>query len=284
MEPTLVSLPPSVTPSGNWVVRSLIAIFRERRLPTRVARTLDRLLAGLGASTKTIRAGGLPMHVRRLSADVFFVREALVERQYNPPGFEIQPTDRIIDVGGNIGAFAVCAAVQAPRGRVVTLEPAAENFALLVRNLRLNRLRNVIPVPAAVLSDARPATLYLSPDGTGSHSIFADLAAAPHAAPHAVQPTDAVSLPELFERYELDVCQFLKLDCEGAEYEILYELPASYFPRIEKIALEYHARPNAPKRQQADGLVAHLQRVGYRIAGYTDVADTNRGMIFARRD
>jgi hypothetical protein len=30
-------------------------------------------------------------------------------------------------------------------------------------------------------------------------------------------------------------------------------------------------------------LVAHLQAVGYRIESYTDVADTPRGMIHARR-
>ena len=217
--------------------------------------------------------------VRRLTADEFFVREVLVDRQYNPDGFEINPTDNVLDIGGNVGAFAIGAAIRACRGRVVTVEPVQENFSLLVRNVGLNKLKNVIPVRAAVLSQRGPATVYLSPEGTGSHSVFADVTGPPR----GEQQVDGVTLPDLFDQYQLDVCHFLKLDCEGAEYEILYGLPKSYFPRIEKLAVEYHARGGEPKRRQSDGLVAYLQAAGYRIEAYTDVADTPRGMIHARR-
>jgi FkbM family methyltransferase len=279
VEPTLVLLPPPLEPPGNWATRSLVALLTQRRLPTRVARLFERALIALGWPTKTLRAGSLRFRVRRLTADEFFVREVLVERQYNPDGFEINPADQIIDVGGNVGAFAIGAAVLARRGRVVTLEPVLENFSLLVRNVRLNGLDNIVPVRAAVLSQRRPATVYLSPEGTGSHSLFADLTGPPH----GEQQVDGMTLPDVFDRYQLDVCHFLKLDCEGAEYEILYGLPSSYFSRIEKLAIEYHARPGNPKRRQADGLVTHLQNAGYQIAAYTDVVGTNRGMILARR-
>ena len=279
VEPTIVSLPPPQEPSGSWVTRSLVALLRQHRLPTRVSRWLDRSLIALGLPTKTVRVHGLRMLVRRLTADEFFVREVLVDRQYNPDGFEINPTDNVLDIGGNVGAFAIGAAIQACRGRVVSVEPVQENFSLLVRNVGLNKLKNVIPVRAAVLSQRRPATVYLSPEGTGSHSVFADVTGPPR----GEQRVDGVTLPDLFDQYQLDVCHFLKLDCEGAEYEILYGLPESYFPRIEKLAIEYHARAGEPKRRQSDGLVAHLQAVGYRIEAYTDVADTPRGMIHARR-
>jgi hypothetical protein len=73
------------------------------------------------------------------------------------------------------------------------------------------------------------------------------------------------------------------LDCEGAEYEILYNLPLECFRRIGKLVLEYHTKAGEPKRRQSDGLIECLQSAGYRIAAYTDVADTNRGMIYARR-
>jgi FkbM family methyltransferase len=279
VEPTHVSLPPPQQPSGSWVTRSLVALLRQHRLPTRVSRWLDRSLIALGLPTKTFCVRGLQFRVRRLTADEFFVREVLIDRQYNPAGFEINPTDNVLDIGGNVGAFAVGAASQAGRGRVISVEPVQENFSLLVRNVGLNQLKNIIPVRAAVLAQRRPVTVYLSPEGTGSHSVFADVTGSPR----GEQQVDGVTLPDLFEQYQLDVCHFLKLDCEGAEYEILYGLPESYFPRIEKLAIEYHARGGEPKRTQSDKLVAHLQAVGYRIEGYTDVADTPRGMIHARR-
>lgn len=279
VEPTIVSLPPPLEPSGSWITRSLVALLRQHRLPTRASRWLDRSLIAMGLPTKTIGAHGLRMLVRRLTADEFFVREVFVDRQYNPDGFEINPTDNVLDIGGNVGAFAIGAAIRACRGRVVTVEPVQENFSLLVRNVALNRLKNIVPVRAAVLSQRRSATVYLSPEGTGSHSVFADVTGPPC----GEQRVDGVTVPDLFDQYQLDVCHFLKLDCEGAEYEILYGLPASCFPRIEKLAIEYHARAGESKRQQSDGLISHLQAVGYRIEAYTDVADTPRGMILARR-
>ena len=117
MEPTIVSLPPPLEPSGSWLTRSLVAVLRQHRLPTRVSRWLERSLIALGLPTKTVRMHGSRLLVRRLTADEFFVREVLVDRQYNPAGFEINPTDNVLDVGGNIGAFAIDAAIRASRGR-----------------------------------------------------------------------------------------------------------------------------------------------------------------------
>ena len=62
------------------------------------------------------------------------------------------------------------------------------------------------------------------------------------------------------------------------ECSLLYK-----FSRIDKLVLEYHTKADEPKRRQSDGLIECLQNAGYRIAAYTDVADTNRGMIYARR-
>jgi hypothetical protein len=94
---------------------------------------------------------------------------------------------------------------------------------------------------------------------------------------------DGISLPTLFDRQGLGECHFLKLDCEGAEFEILYRLPQAWYPRIARLAIEYHVKRGEAKSQQAGRLVEHLQNAGYRIDLYTDVLGTNRGMIYARR-
>ena len=182
-------------------------------------------------------------------------------------------------MGGNVGAFAVWAATCASRGRVISLEPVQENFALLVQNLRLNALDLVVPIRAAVTAERRSATVYLSREGTGSHSILAEFAGQPS----GQQRVDGVTLPDVFEQHQLDTCDFLKLDCEGAEYEILHSLPLAWYRRIRRLAVEYHTKPGAPKRGQPDALVERLQDAGYRIETYTDVVGTPRGMIYALR-
>lgn len=43
-----------------------------------------------------------------------------------------------------------------------------------------------------------------------------------------------------FERFAVESCEFLKLDCEGAEYEILFKASADTLRKVERISLEYH--------------------------------------------
>jgi hypothetical protein len=51
---------------------------------------------------------------------------------------------------------------------------------------------------------------------------------------------DAVSLATFFDRHGITRCEFFKIDCEGAEYEILMNLGPSILGRIGKIACELH--------------------------------------------
>lgn len=76
----------------------------------------------------------------------------------------LAPGDVVIDVGGRRGFFSVLAGARVgPRGRILALEPAQENLALLRENLRRNRLRNVTVVPAAAAARAGRAPLHLAP-------------------------------------------------------------------------------------------------------------------------
>ena len=51
---------------------------------------------------------------------------------------------------------------------------------------------------------------------------------------------NSTTLMKIFDKNNIKKCNFLKLDCEGAEYEIIEKLPSKYFEMIEKIVIEYH--------------------------------------------
>ena len=51
---------------------------------------------------------------------------------------------------------------------------------------------------------------------------------------------ECITLADAFARFAVERCGFLKLDCEGAEYEILLTTPPEIFARIDRLALEYH--------------------------------------------
>lgn len=279
VEPTVIFPRPAEPGAGNWLVRTFRAVFWERRLPTAVATAIDRILLQLGWPFQRLTVDGARFRVRRQTADKHFVKDVFIAEEYTPRGFEINETDTVVDVGGNIGAFAVFAARRAQRGRVISIEPVSENFSLLVHNLLVNGCRNATSVRAAIARVAGPLPIHLSGEGSGSHSIHPTLL---ETTKHS-EEVDGLTLADIFSRFEVQRCDFLKLDCEGAEFEILEGLPDDVGARIGKVAMEYHTNSIDGKRRQAARLIAQLERFGLQTEIYTDVAGTNRGMIFARR-
>ncbi len=279
LEPTTYVAKSIEPPMRNWLHRAAIALFVERRLPYRVAQKWDRLCRRAGWTRKTVSVDGCRFHVRRLTCDEDFIQNILVDREYTPPGYEVRDDDIVIDIGGNIGVFAVHAARQTPRGRVYAFEPSGENYELLRQNISLNKFENISAFHAAVVGTPGPVKLYLNHQG-GFHSIQSDR----RSDSSKYELVEGVKLQEIFDRHEIAHCDLLKIDCEGAEYEILYNLPRQYFDRIDRITMEYHGSADAQERRtQSNQLVAYLQQAGYEIDAYEEFVGFRGGHIRARR-
>jgi FkbM family methyltransferase len=225
-------------------------------------------------------ANGFRVLVRRLTCDKQFVHNVLLNHEYTPPGFEINESDVVIDIGANIGTFALHASRCASRGRVFAYEPNNENYDLLIRNIALNKITNILPVRAAVSGSRGQIKLFNSSQG-GFHSVLAGRMSDPN----RYELVDAVSLKDIFDEHGIERCSFLKLDCEGAEYAILYNLPGEYYSRIDKIAMEFHGESHPSKRRaQSDALVAHLEGAGFQIEAYQECIGFHGGFIRANKD
>lgn len=268
--------PPPQPPAPASLGRLLRAVFIEHRVPYRVASAWNKSLHALGFTHKTIRIDGMRFQVRRLAWDEGFLRHAIEREDYTKQDFALRETDTVIDVGANIGAFSVYAAKLVARGRVIAFEPASDNFELLSRNAALNGLANLTPVRAAVAGKTGTLTLFRA-SGSGAHSTTAGRLAVTT----GTETVEALSLADVFQRYGIERCNLLKLNCEGAEFEILYGAPDAILERIDRIAMEYHATQN--KRQRADELIAHLRRYGFEVAEYIDYVDLDCGFLSVKR-
>jgi FkbM family methyltransferase len=184
---------------------------------------------------------GLTFEVRGRSikskmTDTFAIMEQVYHKLYNRrfynDEFRIGENDTVIDIGGYIGSFAVPAARFARKGTVYSFEPSPDNFAQLERNLALNGVTNVRAFNMAVASTDRKITLFLDNMNPASNNIYMR-------GGNQVEK-DAVSLATFFDRQGIGRCEFFKIDCEGAEYEILMNLDPSILGRIGKIACELH--------------------------------------------
>lgn len=159
--------------------------------------------------------------------DVATIAVVFAKREYGTI-----PEDAIVvDLGANIGAFSLYAAASTERSVVYAYEPEPRNFDLLRRNIRLNGLEQRIhPNRFAVTGRKERRALYLSESPL--HSLY------PQGHDQESIEVPCIGLADLFDRHELGRIDFLKIDCEGAEFEILYGTPEEMLRRIGAIRME----------------------------------------------
>jgi FkbM family methyltransferase len=172
--------------------------------------------------------------------------------------WELEDDPVVIDIGANIGAWALWLAEQRPAMTGTCYEPDSAAAAYLRRNLALNGLAGSVDVRAEAVSDRTgTALLFQAAPGDGTSS----LQSVSHAT-HFRQETSVqtVSLADALERIEGDV-SLLKIDCEGAEYAIVDRTPADAWKRIKRVVVEYHPAPS----EKVDGLRARFAELGFRM-------------------
>ncbi|MBN1830389.1 MAG: FkbM family methyltransferase [Deltaproteobacteria bacterium] len=164
----------------------------------------------------------------------------------------------VIDVGANAGYFSLFAAHKFQPGRIIAFEPMPSNYALLQDNRNLNPRINLDCIASAV--SGRPGHITLSFDPSDSFTTSATVFTEYHPGESAVT-VPSLDLPAIFTQYGVERCHLLKMDCEGAEYDILYDCPAELFPRIDQMALEVHGGPR--DGQDIDSLSLFLKKQGF---------------------
>jgi FkbM family methyltransferase len=148
---------------------------------------------------------------------------------------EIDPREplTILDVGAQIGAFALDVARRFPSCRVACYEPNPRITEYLYRNIRDNNMVDRISV-AQLAVGAAPgrARLY---DAGSSSTILPGLRS-PNSA--AATEVEVVAFEEVMNRLG-GQADLVKLDCEGSEYSILLETPEVAWRGVARLLLEY---------------------------------------------
>lgn len=149
----------------------------------------------------------------------------------------LQSDSTVVDIGASIGAFAVKVARLVPHGKVLACEPIPRNMELLKQNIAANHLENVvIPLEYALGSETGTMDLFTHEGDAGGASRYS------HQDKERTKllRVNALTLQALFQKYAIKRCDFLKMDCEGAEEEIILTAPPELFARIHSMTIEWH--------------------------------------------
>jgi FkbM family methyltransferase len=181
---------------------------------------------------------GTRLHTRRNRSDIHMIDEIWAFRKYDYFGYRVRPGDVVVDIGGHIGTFTLYAKAVCRASRVLVFEPFPDNFAMLTRNVEENRLQTVTCVNEAVGGTRGRLPLHVNPTESGSHSLTNE------GEDGRVIEVQCCTLADVFERFGLEQIDYLKMDCEGAEYDILDASDGSLLNRVRRISMEYHEHPS----------------------------------------
>lgn len=135
--------------------------------------------------------------------------------------FKINRGDVILDVGASIGEQTIPFAKKVKEGMVVAVEPNPQKASYLRRNVATNGLQNVQIIQKVAWKDKRMLSWKLSPGK--SVKVQAD------------------TLDNIVFESGADRVDFLKIDVEGAEVEVL-EGARGVLSVTKKVAIETHLR------------------------------------------
>jgi len=186
----------------------------------------------------------------------------------------------VVDIGANVGFFSLFAASRFPGVRIFAYEPVPKNFSQLTRNQDLNRHVEMTCIPKAVYSYSGDVRLELDPYGSSGegtpgldpHDRFTTGArvTSETSSPYATLQVPCATLSDLLDTHGISECYLLKMDCEGAEFDILYSCPEAHLHRIEQMAIEVHRGGATPERT-IKGLSRFLESCGFHTRCFDDI-------------
>jgi FkbM family methyltransferase len=211
---------------------------------------------------------------RRGTVDEVVLADAYQLRRFALPKLEADVAPVVVDVGAHIGCFTVLVAAKLPNAMVYALEPAKSNFDLLTRNIAANSLSNVVPLQVALSRGNGVATLHHAAENWG-HSLYPDLAGAYWPAENVT----VMALDEFMRSNGLSAIDHLKMNIEGAEYDVLLHSSAETLAAVHRMEVEFHPFPTA----DGSHLASWLSRCGLDVRTSWSVEEVGKGWIHAMR-
>jgi FkbM family methyltransferase len=163
----------------------------------------------------------------------------------------VRPGQSVFDIGANIGAHTMAlAAIVGPLGHVTAFEPQRVIFQILNANAALNGLTAVTTRAVALGSAA--GTIKVPPLNYAGEANFGGLS--------LEGATVGEEVPLLtFDSLRVAACDFVKIDVEGMEIEVLKGMGET-IARFRPAMYVENDRPN-----KSASLVAHLLGLNYRL-------------------
>jgi FkbM family methyltransferase len=174
-----------------------------------------------------VRWSGIPVPVLfYCDPDSLIERDIIKHGAFRPAilellGWYARPGTLVLDIGANVGVYAVALASMGREVQIHCFEPNPDMADRLERNVRLNRVHDSVHIHAAAVSDvAGRATFHLVRRGSGNQGLSALRKEALGRTPSEPMDIDTITLDDTFLAQERAVSA-IKIDVQGSELDVL---------------------------------------------------------------
>jgi len=173
-----------------------------------------------------------------------------------PLGNNNKSKNVIVDVGANIGLFTFYAHMKFPKSKIISIEANPNNFKILEKNINNNKLSDIVKIFNNVVSSYEGHQPFYLSSNSGWSSIY-DKRGAKDGKLIYLEP---ISLSKLFQKSKLTIIDILKIDIEGAEYDILLNDDFLDNYPIKELFVEVDKNPR-DERYSYSKLINYLQKI-----------------------
>ena len=196
-----------------------------------------------------------------LSDSVNIIANELNNNDYDFQNIYFKEGDIVIDIGANVGMVSILLAKQFPFLKIYSFEPLKENYDNLLKNIELNNIPDGIITAEnkAVTKDGRLINMSINSSNKGGSST-ADVISTNSIMTKENCQIESITLEEIFKKYNINKLKLLKIDCEGSEYEILYNTNTNILNKIENLIGEFHENKDLTDEYDIDKLCDYVSK------------------------
>jgi len=158
------------------------------------------------------------------------LREHLFDRQYKDI-VDVENGDVVFDVGFNFGIFSL-GALNNGASKIYGFEPN-KNIYNIIKEIYPDK--DKVQIYNVAVSDKNEILTFYEGENTLASSLENNVGDYKES-----YEVECINFYDFILKNEIKKIDFLKIDCEGAEYQIFESIPDEYFSTINKIHVEFH--------------------------------------------
>ncbi|GAB3962355.1 hypothetical protein GCM10028805_63350 [Spirosoma harenae] len=171
----------------------------------------------------------------------------------------------VIDIGANAGFFVIQLLSKIKEATIYAYEPVVPNVKTFEQTLEQNpQLKPSVHIFPKAVTGQQIDSLELFIESDDQSQVVASAIPTFHENNQQKITVPCITFTDIIQKNDLETIDLLKLDCEGSEYDIIYNTDPELIKRIDKMIVEVHDLDD--DRNNIKAFDQHIQSLGYKTS------------------